>query len=101
MKPENPKRSLQKIRAHTCDGYWSGSDALIKFHICKREKDFYDPNLYKNALNNEKCCKTNFFHMARSGDQNFDIDKLKDVYGDGGEQAGGCEYFQFGSNTTF
>ena len=101
MKPNNPKRSLQKIRAHTCNHYWAGSESVIKFHICKNARDFFGKESgNSDAFEDGRCCKTNLFGIAHYKNQYFDIDHLHNgLDDDGGEQLGACEYFDL-SNTT-
>ena len=39
MDPEHPERSLQMIKARTCNHYYAGSDEIIEFNICKKLKN--------------------------------------------------------------
>ena len=54
MKPKNPEKSLQKIRAKTCNHYYAGmEDGTIKFRICKNMEKFPEKMMKGRLLDRE------------------------------------------------
>ena len=98
MNPKNPERSLQLIKAHTCDDYYAGISAVfgkpdpIQINICKHLKDLTN---IPASVKQGNCCKTNKFKSGVYQNEWFDIDEptTMEVAGDGGHDLGGCEYF--------
>ena len=101
-KVRNPGKSLQMMKAHTCDRTNAGTNSdQILLRFCREISSFY--NFSSKKSYDGTCCTSNLFHLSGGRNEMSTIDVIDGGHQllDGGEALGDCEGFEMDQSHIF
>jgi len=94
-RPDHPAKSLEMIKAHTCDILYSSTGSnTLQFKICKNRESFKN---FQRAKEEGECCETNAFAGKTGNIEGIVRNRwatIDTIEHDGGEALGNCEGFE-------